>query len=74
MTSPKSPYKESGVSINKILGSSEADNKSRKKEKSLEQKIEEILRHYWIDQYNKNAYVKNCVKAVIKIINENSSI
>ena len=41
-----------------------------KKEKTLEQKIEEILRHYWWDQYNKNAYIKNCTKAMLKLFAE----
>ena len=38
-----------------------------KKEKTLEQKIKEILEHYWWDQYNKRAYIKNCTKAIMKL-------
>jgi len=41
-----------------------------KEEKRLEKQIEEILRYYWWDQYNKNAYVKNCTKKILALLDQ----
>ena len=39
----------------------------KKKKLSLEQEIEKIMRHYWMDTYNKSAYIKNCTKKLIEL-------
>ncbi len=41
-----------------------------KKQLTLEQKIDQVLRHYWMDNYAKEAYYKNCTKAILKLITE----
>jgi hypothetical protein len=42
----------------------------KKKQFSLEQEIDKIMRRYVMDPYGKNAYIKNVSKAIVKVIKE----
>ena len=48
--------------------------KTKKKKLTLEQEIELILRHYWMDTYNKSAYIKNCIKKIMELIKQKENI
>lgn len=41
-----------------------------KKIKSLEKEIGLIMNHYHFDVYNKQLYIKNCAKAIVKVVLE----
>ena len=54
--------------------------KLKTKKLSLANQIEEILRHYYLDSYNRNVYYKKCTEKIIELLkwrkenNENSII
>ena len=44
------------------------------KKLSLEKQIIEILSHYYLDSYNRNAYYKNCSKKIVELLEQMKSI